>query len=362
MFKKNNTNEEIKVDRIVISVVMPVYNGELYLREAIESILNQTYSHFELIIVNDGSTDRTKEIIHSFKDSRIVYVENEENLKIVKTLNRGLNLSKGKFIARMDADDIAVEDRFEKQVDYLRTNEECDVLGTWYYQLDRNESVIGQVCQEADPLVLKWELLFGNRIGHPTTMMRKIIFEDLQGYDENLIPEGKFYVEDYDLWCRANEKHRIHILPEILLYHRTREEEPPALFYPDGNKSPTGEIAVRNLERLMGEGNSKEKYYFLYKVLGEGQLPKDRKVLKKTLPILRDAMISFFNKYNHEKAYPKIKKAIVSRLLIYISPAYSWKYCSDIFLFLLKLDFIQTIKLTIKKFLKRFSLKRLTYG
>ena len=109
-----NSNENLSL----VSVIMPVYNGAMYLNEAITSILGQTYSNFEFIIINDGSTDRSEEIILSFSDSRIVYVKNPENYRLIKTLNLGFSMAKGRYIARMDADDISHPDRLLKQVDF----------------------------------------------------------------------------------------------------------------------------------------------------------------------------------------------------------------------------------------------------
>ena len=106
----------------LVSVLMAVYNGEKYLLEAIESILNQTYTNFEFLIINDGSTDSTEEIILSYSDQRIRYIKNEQNLKLIASLNKGLDLAKGKYIARMDADDISLPDRLEKQVNFLERN------------------------------------------------------------------------------------------------------------------------------------------------------------------------------------------------------------------------------------------------
>src|SRR3989338_7703392 len=99
-----------------ISVIMPVYNGEKYLREAIESILNQSFSDFELFIINDGSTDGTAGIIASFHDPRIVYLKNESNLGLSRSYNRGIDAARGKYIARMDADDMSIPKRFERQI------------------------------------------------------------------------------------------------------------------------------------------------------------------------------------------------------------------------------------------------------
>ncbi len=113
-----------------VTVLMPVYNAEKYLKTAIESILKQTFSDFELLIINDGSTDGSEEIIRSFNDKRIRLFNNEQNLGIIKTLNKGLNLAKGEYIIRMDADDISLPDRLELQVKYMEENPGIGISGT----------------------------------------------------------------------------------------------------------------------------------------------------------------------------------------------------------------------------------------
>ena len=100
----------------LVSVILPAYNAERFLKESIDSILAQTYRNFELIVLNDGRTDRTEEIVLSYSDPRIRYVKNEQNLKLIKTLNKGIDLAKGEYIARMDADDVSVPTRFEEEV------------------------------------------------------------------------------------------------------------------------------------------------------------------------------------------------------------------------------------------------------
>ena len=114
----------------MVSVVMPVYNGSKYLKEAIDSILNQTFTNFELIIINDGSTDNSEDIIFSYQDRRIYYLKNEHNKGICITLNRGLDNARGKYIARMDCDDISMPQRLAKQVNYLERHRDVGALGT----------------------------------------------------------------------------------------------------------------------------------------------------------------------------------------------------------------------------------------
>lgn len=197
---------------------MPAYNCEKYLNEAIESILNQTYKEFEFIIINDGSKDRTEEIILSYKDPRIVYLKNEENKGLIYTLNRGLENSKGKYIARMDGDDICLLSRFEKQVNHLQQYPAIDVLATTVSLIDENNKPVGKWKDDANNTSsqsIKSFLPTNNCIAHPTVMGKREVFLQYK-YD----PDQKLS-EDYDLWLRMTaEKRNIDKLNEALLQHR----------------------------------------------------------------------------------------------------------------------------------------------
>ena len=182
----------------LVSVVMPVYNGARYLPEAIESILNQTFSNFELVIIDDGSTDNSWDILTAYaaQDSRIVLSRNSENIKLIKTLNRGLSLARGQYIARMDADDISLPERLERQVTYLQCHPEVGLLGTGYYRLN----VEGKRSLRQPPLTdteIRWKLLFGNVWCHPSIMFRSQLFESGE-----LVYRQFAHAEDYELWTR----------------------------------------------------------------------------------------------------------------------------------------------------------------
>ena len=127
------------MSEIELSVILPVYNAQNYIREAIDSILSQTYKDFELIVINDGSTDESVKIIQSYTDKRIVFVNNTQNVGLIKTLNIGLKLAKGKFIARMDADDIALPERFQLQLNKFESNKNLIVVSSDYYLLTGNK-------------------------------------------------------------------------------------------------------------------------------------------------------------------------------------------------------------------------------
>jgi glycosyltransferase involved in cell wall biosynthesis len=177
---------------------MPVYNGEKYLSEAIDSILYQTYTDFEFIILNDGSTDNTEEIILSYDDPRIVYVKNEENLQIVETLNKGIALAKGKYIARMDADDISLPERFEKQLDILENHLSVQVIFSIVELVNENGVTIGSWKDDVDCHTQESMYSFlprKNCFSHPSVMIRKDVAK-------NYLYINSKNSEDYNLWLR----------------------------------------------------------------------------------------------------------------------------------------------------------------
>ena len=203
-----------------ISVVMPAYNAEKYIGKSIDSILNQTYGDFEFIIINDGSKDSTKEIILSYSDNRIVYLENEMNSGIVVTLNKGLEYATVKYIARMDADDIAVAERLEKQIEFMEKNKNVGVLGTGI-------CIFGEDVQEqarvftTNPEQLKAELIFNSCIAHPTVMMRSNILKN-NGLSYDLEYAG---AEDYNLWWKIAKVSQIATIPDLLVKYRIHSSQ-----------------------------------------------------------------------------------------------------------------------------------------
>jgi glycosyltransferase involved in cell wall biosynthesis len=202
----------------VISVVMCVYNGEKYLREAVESILNQTFTDFEFIIIDDGSTDRTEEILDTYTDTRIVRINNLKQSGIAISLNKGVKAARGEYIARMDADDISLPERFQKQVAYLAAHQEIGVLGSNIDIIDENgnkdPTYTWHIGLPVDPEVIQWCLLFDNPIKHPTVIIRKSLLNDVGGYPEDVVSQ------DYGLWMRIIKRSKIAILNEVLFLFR----------------------------------------------------------------------------------------------------------------------------------------------
>ncbi len=200
-----------------ISVIMSVYNGEKYLREAIESILKQSYSDFEFIIIDDGSTDGTKKILEEYTniDKRIVFVCNEKNIGLTKSLNRGLKIAKGEYVDRMDSDDISHYDRFRYQVDFLDKNPEIGLLGSHISHIDKN----GKEFEVRRTLLyhneIKKMLVIGNTFGHGSVMIRKSCLDKIGLYREKFL-----YAQDYDLWLRIAENYKVANINKVLYMQR----------------------------------------------------------------------------------------------------------------------------------------------
>lgn len=206
-----------------VTCIMPAYNTEKYVGEAIESILAQTYNDFEFIIIDDGSSDNTPSIIEEYanKDKRIIYLANEKNQGISYTRNRGLAAAKGKYIAVMDSDDIAEPTRFEKQVDYMENNEDVGVLGSAYFMFVENKDEGNVLSRPAEDREIKLCSLYGSPVANPTAMIRKSVI------DENNLRYEEEYdgAEDYEFWQRMAKLTKFHNLQEVLMRCRKKEKD-----------------------------------------------------------------------------------------------------------------------------------------
>ncbi len=206
----------------VLSVVLPCYNAAEFLQESITSVLNQTFTDFELLIIDDGSIDGSLEIISIQIDPRIKVIRNEKNLGLIKTLNAGIAAAKGKYIARMDADDVSRSERFEKQISFLEKNLNVGVCGTWMYMI-HNKKVYKHRYLTSDSI--KSALVFNNPIVHPSVMMRKDLFNNTEAYDPAFL-----HGEDYALWISLLGKTDFAVLDEPLIEYRAHADQVSRLF------------------------------------------------------------------------------------------------------------------------------------
>ena len=196
-----------------LTVVMPVYNSGPYLAVAVESILNQTYRSFELLVLDDCSTDGSRQVIEEYDDSRIRLVVNEENLGQTRTLNQGLKLADSELIVRMDHDDISHPERLQRQVEFLREYADVAVVGVCIRWIDASGRVIGKKRMPEDTLVLRFAQLFRCPLAHGAVAFRRsIILDELGGYDESIL-----FSQDWELWARVLNQHKIVNIPEYLV-------------------------------------------------------------------------------------------------------------------------------------------------
>tara|TARA_R110001599_G_scaffold79463_3_gene215298 strand:+ start:1519 stop:2529 length:1011 start_codon:yes stop_codon:yes gene_type:complete len=201
-----------------ISVILPVYNGEKYIEEAINSILGQTYQNFELIIINDGSSDTSLAIINQYKENNKVVIITQKNSGLIYTLNKGIDIAKGRYIARMDADDIAHPERFEKQLSLFETNKH---LGVCSASTENIGAETGITLRSADNDTLKATLLFWPPFAHPAVMIkRSVLLENNIYYRE----EYK-HCEDFDLWSQLAPFCEFSNVTDVMLKYRVHPEQ-----------------------------------------------------------------------------------------------------------------------------------------
>lgn len=229
-----------------ITVLMPVYNGERYLREAIESMLNQTFKDFEFMIINDCSTDGSREIILSYNDERIRLIDNQVNMGQTKSLNKGLKIARGRYIARMDQDDVSLPNRLEEQSIFLRGNPEIIAVGSLGKYIEKGGRSIDVWRPSCDPKEINLLMLFYNQIGHSSVMMDREAVLHIGGYNE-------WYQcsQDYELWSEmVRRKYKITNIPKFLFKARIHNHQASVTFRSKRFPLELSEIIHKNISEL----------------------------------------------------------------------------------------------------------------
>lgn len=286
----------------LISVILPVYNGANYLKEAIDSILNQTYVHFELIIINDGSKDNSESIIKEYNDSRIRYFY-KDNTGLAETLNFGIKHANGFYIARQDQDDISYRDRFEKQVEYLEENLNVVLLGTRARIISQNEVHYKWHNHAINSAELKFDLLFDNPFVHSTIMFRKKTLDKIGIYNTD-----RAYYEDYEFWSRFSEIGDVANLKDVLLDYRHHENglSKTTNYF---NEDAVFKQSLRNIETLMGYKDP--VFIEIASLMHDKKLIYkgiSKKIIDQNLKLISDKII---------QKYPNQKDLITNRLAQY---------------------------------------------
>lgn len=230
----------------MISVLMSAYNAGKYVHEAIDSILKQTFKDFEFIIIDDASTDNTRKIISSFVDKRIKLIKNKRNLGLARSLNKGLGLCSGKYIARMDADDISLPDRLDTQFNHLKVNKDTGIVGSWIECFDGrfNKKIIKYPVNNDE---IRSMLLFDCVIAHPSVLMRKSVLDKYKlRYDHKMLTAG-----DYEFWSKVITKTKISNINKVLLLYRIhRDQMTKGELNMDIYKNKIREILLRNALKI----------------------------------------------------------------------------------------------------------------
>jgi glycosyltransferase involved in cell wall biosynthesis len=203
-----------------ITVVMPVYNGEKYLDTAIKSILNQKFTNFEFVIVDDASTDNSVEIINSYQDQRIKLIKNNVNLGIPTTRNKCLQESSGEYVAVLDCDDYAYPSRLAEQLEFMENNPDFGMVGSWVELIDENDDLTGEVWNEDEPSQkIPCRLLFHNYFAHSAVLLRRSALDTVKINGE-IYRKDYPNAQDYDLWVRISKKFKVWNIPKVLIKYR----------------------------------------------------------------------------------------------------------------------------------------------
>jgi len=299
--------------KVKISVIMPTYNDADFLREAIESIRNQTYQNWELLVINEyGSDLSTTKILQEYesRDKQIKFIQNREKLGLAESLNKGIHIAQGEYIARMDADDISHPTRFEKQVKLLRENPDIGLCGTYQHHFGQHMNWIHM------PAVLpeecKANLLFDCDLCHSTVMFRKKVF-----LDHNLLYDKNYLAEDFELWSRAVRVVKFTNIPEVLGEYRW-DGNNISLQKKDILAKENAVIVANALKRNLGIIVPKEDYILLEGWGNPFIAEKDKYLRKKMYERFQYLLIDIYKRNQQRKFYEE--QALLNTI------ASQWRY------------------------------------
>ena len=270
----------------LLTVLMAVHDGGSYLRSAIDSILAQSFTDFEFLVIDDCSQDDTPAILHSYHDERIKVFRNPERLRLTPSLNFGLQMAQGHYLARQDADDLSFPNRLERQLAYLMEHRSTALLGTWAEILDKDGRSMGEICPALSGTLLKWVMLFNNRITHSSIILDKEKAIHMGGYSDSMP-----VAQDYDLWCRLMNAYPIAILHEKLLGLRLHPESISAK-QKDAQNHYTDLVVQRNIRSFCPMDLSLQEVRTLRSLLNRDPI-SDPQCIKKSSDILHDVFRAF---------------------------------------------------------------------
>lgn len=318
-----------------ISVLMAVYNGEFFLEKAIDSILNQTYKNFEFLIIDDASTDGTCDILGSYSDPRIFIHRNEENIGLTKSLNKGLVLTKGEFIARQDSDDVSHLNRFEKQVEFLNARPEVALIGSQARIIDSYGRILLYKDEEKETtrLSIIWELMFDNPFIHSSVMFRKnIVWEKYGGYDEQFRTS-----QDFALWSIMAKENILINMEETLIDFRIHGKS-VSKNYTNENINRTKPVYINNIENITADAVEAARFINIWLSMNK---PDQFSLIKSEALMLPKMIDNLYIKFI--KKYPEA----ISDQIISSNIARKYIYCASRLIEYSRVESIKTFKLAL---------------
>lgn len=295
----------------LVTVLMSVYNGQRFLRKSIESILRQTWTDFEFLIVNDGSSDLTREIIVSYRDPRIRLVDNPGNIGLTKSLNRGLALATSPFIARQDHDDVSHPNRLETQVKFLQSNSAVALVGTQVRIIDEHGRVYHPPGWERALThgAIRFQLMFDSAFIHGSVLFRRdLIWNELGGYDERFLT-----AEDFELWSRVAAKYAVRNLPQPLVDFRLRADSSAAQFGSDHLRLSSAVVSA-NLRRYLNLTDIAADWPYLISSLFVNHAPGIRFEWSELIDVANEIFGRFIECYPEEKANHEVRRILANKM------------------------------------------------
>lgn len=319
-----------------VTVLMSVFNGERFLKKAVGSVLSQTFFDFEFLILDDCSTDNTWNILTNFQDPRIRLIKNSETMGLTRALNKGLGLARGKYVARMDADDISLSKRLQRQEAFLDKNQNIAMVGCWVEVIDENGQKTERVNFPIVPYLLRWRLLFTNTFVHSAIMFRKDAALGVGGYSEQMK-----YAQDYDLWSRLSIHWDLANIPAVLVEWRFWKGGISAA-HARNQEEATIQIAKRNMGYVIGELPDQSHFECLRELYTNTVKSLNREDINRLNCITSELLDCFCQRFNYRNKVISegIKVEIATHVFFNISRA----KCSIIKKGQLMLCWIKTFK------------------
>ena len=301
-----------------VTVLMPVYNGERFVRDAIQSILQQTWTDLELLIVNDGSTDRTRQILNAYDDPRIRILDHSTNIGLAKSLNLGLAAARAPLIARQDADDRSHPDRLRMQLEFMHRNPEVALLGTQARILNKRGRISRRPGWEraVTDKAIRFQLLFDNPFIHTSVMFRRdIVWHELGGYDETF-PTG----QDFELWSRVAARYQVCNLPAMLIDYRFHGSSTSAR-YDDSHLERSSVIVADNLRRYLGLQHVPDRWPQLISALHVNPTGVSHSELHELLNVIETIHEQFVDRHpDEQEEVRRVLAAKISQIACLMAP------------------------------------------